>query len=357
MGLVLRLEPRAVSIYMLILVPILAFMMAFLIGGFLLYWAGFDPLKGYSAFIEGSLLSPVGLVDTLVKMTPFLLMGTGIAFSNRANVLNVGAEGQYVVGAIVTTSVLIGLANSASVFATALALLLASISGALWGGLAGYLKSKYGVSEVITTVMMNWLAYKMLQWLLRGPLKDPKSEMWPMSPPIQATLGTLIPGTRLHGGFIIALAMAVATYYILFRTNIGFKVRTVGVNPQVAEYSGYNVGWIIVLSMLVSGGFAGLAGGIEVLGTYHILYEGISVGLGYTSIIVALVGKNHPLAVIPSSFMFGVLYNGAVYLQATLGVPYTLSKVIEGLVYLFVLVSEVFVTYRIRITRAPRWRD
>lgn len=351
MGYGIRLEPRPVNIYTLILMTVLAFILAFIAGGLLMWWTGYDPIKGYSALIQGSLLSPTGLCETLVRMTPFLLIATGISISNRAGVLNIGGEGQYILGAIVTTAIGIYLADMPAPIVITLSLISAGIVGGLWGGIIGILRSKYGINEVITAVMMNWLAYRLLQWLLRGPLKDPRSEMWPMSPPLQAGLDPLIPGTRFNIGFFIALLAALIAYYVLFRTNLGFKIRATGLNPTAARYFGYDVNAVIVLSMVTSGFMAGLAGGIDVLGIYHVLYEGISIGLGYTAIITALIGRNHPIAVIPSAFLFGMIYNGVVYLQATLGVSYTLSKALEGLIYIFLLVSEVFTLYRIKIVK------
>ncbi|RLG46963.1 MAG: ABC transporter permease [Thermoproteota archaeon] len=349
----LRLERREVPTYAFVLVPVSAFAASFLVGGLLMAWAGVDPLVGYSAFVKGAFGSLPTFADTLVRMVPFLLMGTGIALSDRANVLNIGAEGQLIVGALATTWICVAMQDWAPAPLIALlALALSSLAGGAWAGFAGYLKAKMGINEVVTTVMMNWLAFKLMQWLLRGPLKSPKSEMWPMSPPLEPEMPIILPGTRLHAGFALAVLLAVAGYYFLFRTNVGFKLRACGKNPAAARYAGYDVEKMVILSMVVSGAFAGLAGAVEVMGVYHFLFEGISVGLGYTAIIVALVGKDHPIAVIPSAFMFGVIYNGVVFLQGATGLTYTLSKAIEGMIYLFVLVSEVLLTYRIRVVRS-----
>ncbi len=350
MGLKIKIEEKEASLFTFILTPILAFLFAFLVGGILMKWAGVSPIDGYSAFLGGAFGSPRKLADTLVRMVPFLLMGVGIALSNRGNVLNIGAEGQFIMGAIAATWISMLLQDFTPwPIITVIAFFLSLGVGGIWGGIAGYLKAKMGINEVVTTVMMNWLAFKLLQWLLRGPLKNPESEMWPMSPPIKAEMPIVIPGTRLHLGFVVSILAAYAVYYLLFKTSIGFKLRACGKNPFSARYAGYNVENMIILSMIISGGLAGLAGSIEVMGVHHFLYEGISVGLGYTAIIVSLVGKDHPIAIIPSSFIFGAIYNGVVYLQATTGLSYTFSKALEGMIYIFVLISELLARYRIRI--------
>ncbi len=351
MAIMLKFEEREVGKKAAILIPIAAMGLAFLVGTFLMLWAGADPVAGYSTFVRGALGSPEGLTDTILKMTPFLLMGVGIAFSNRAGVLNIGAEGQYIMGAIAATWVTLALQYvvPAPISVTA-AVIMATIIGAAWATFAGALKAYMGVNEIVTTVIMNWLAFRLLQWLLRGPLKSPTAQQWPMSPPLEAAY-PMIPGTRIHIGFIIAILAAIASYYLLFHTNIGFKLRVAGQKPEVATYAGYRVKTYFLLSMALSGGLAGLAGAGEVLGMFRYLYEGIAVGLGYTAIIVALVGKNHPIGVIFSAFMFGVIYNGMTYLQAATGLTYTFSRTLEGMIYIFVLLAEVLILYRIRVIR------
>lgn len=357
MGYILKFEERELKKYMYVLAPTIAILLAFIVGAGLMVWAGVDPVNGYSAFFIGALGSPQGFVDTLLRMTPFLFMGVGIAFSNKAGVLNIGAEGQYIVGAIAATWVTMLLQNAVpGAISVTAAITLAAVIGGVWALFAAVLKAYLGINEIITTVIMNWLAFRLLQWLLRGPLKNPQAQQWPMSPPLTATLPVIIPGTRLHAGFLLALILAFILYYVMFRTNVGFKLRVTGENPEVATYAGYSVIKYVLISMALSGAMAGIAGSVEVLGVFKFLYEGIAVGLGYTAIIVALVGKNHPLGVIFSAFMFGIIYNGMTYLQAATGLPYTFSKSLEGLIYIFVLIAEVFVLYRVRLIKveAPK---
>ena len=349
---IIRFKERKVGPLLYIVVPLMAVLLAFLTGSGMMVWARVNPIIGYSAFFSGSLGSISGITDTLLRMTPFLFMGVGIAFSNRAGILNIGAEGQYIMGAIAATWVTLLAENLLPAGISILAsLAIGAIVGGVWALFAGVLKAYLGINEIVTTVTMNWIAFRILQWLLRGPLKNPTAQAWPMSPPLKATLPIIFPGTRLHAGFLIALFMAIIAYYVLFKTDTGFKLRVIGQSTEVGRYSGYSVAKYMLISMMFSGAMAGLAGSVEILGVFKFLYEGIAVGLGYTAIIVSLVGKDHPLAIIPSAFLFGIIYNGASYLQAATGLPYTFSKAVEGLIYLFILISEVLILYKIEIVQ------
>ncbi|MEZ0394109.1 MAG: ABC transporter permease [Desulfurococcaceae archaeon] len=352
MGHVLKFEARTISPLAYVAVPLLGFGAAFAVGALLMkFVAGVDPAVGYGAFFAGA-LSPNGVASIVSYTTLFTLMAVGIAVSNRAGVFNVGAEGQYVVGAMAATSVALALqAMNVSSDATLLAaMVVAAVAGGAWGLFAGALRAYLGINEIVTTVIMNWLAYRIMQWALRGPLKLPGPQMWPMSPPILASIPTF-PGTSISTAIAIALGIALFSYFMLFRSEAGYKIRAVGHNPAASAYAGINVRKLMALSMLYSGMMAGLAGAVEVLAFLHYLFEGIFVGLGYTAILVALVGANNPIGIIASSLFFGIIYTGNTYLQAATGLTYTFSKALEGLIYLFVLVGTLLTSYRIRLVR------
>lgn len=342
---------REVSLTHILMLPLLAVGAAFLAGSLLMMWANVNPLVGYASFLSGSLGGYVQVTDTLLRTTPFLLMAVGIAFSNRSGVLNVGSEGQYLMGAVATTAVALYLQSIGvnPVVVLIISVISGATAGALWASVAGFMKAYFEINEIVVTVIMNWLALKIMQWLLRGPLKNPLSQMWPMSPPIGVKLPVILPGTRLHAGFILALGIALLTYYILFKTKVGFMVRVLGSNPNAAKYSGLPVKKLLVFSLAYSGALAGLAGGIEILGVFHFLYEGIAVGLGYTSIIASLLGRNHPIGIIGSSLIFGMIYNGTVYLQSATGLTYTFSKAVEGLIYIFFMLFTILILYEVKL--------
>ncbi|AFK51194.1 inner-membrane translocator [Thermogladius calderae 1633] len=352
MGYVIRIRPKPAKPLAIVLAPVASFALAFFVGGLLMVWAGVDPISGYTAFVSGSLTTFPGFMQTLVQATLFMLMATGIAISNRAGVLNVGAEGQYIVGAILATYVAVELQQTLHpALVVVLAMLLAAVGGALWAAIPGVLRGYMNVNEVVTTVILNWLAYRILQWIIRGPLRLPGPQLYPMSPPVTATLPILEPSSGLNAGLVIAVALAVFSYFLLFNTEVGFKIRVTGSNPDLARYAGFGVERVIVLSMGYSGALAGIAGGVEVLGNLHYLFEGISIGLGYTSIIVSLVARDHPLGVIAASIMFGTIYSGSSFLQTATHLTYTFSKALEGLIYLFVLVTTLFAFYEIKLVK------
>jgi simple sugar transport system permease protein len=352
MGYVIRIKPKPIQPLVFVLAPLASFTLAFLVGGVLMVWAGVDPISGYSAFLQGSLTTFPGFMQTLIQATLFMLMGTGIAISNRAGVLNVGAEGQYIIGTILATYIAISYQQMLPPQLTLLlAMLAAMLGGALWAMIAGVLKGFMNVNEVVTTVILNWLAYRILQWIIRGPLRLPGPQLYPMSPPIATTLPVIEQSSGLNAGLIVALALAIFSYYLLFYSKAGFEIRVTGSNPELAKYAGFNVSKVIVLSMAYSGALAGIAGGVEVLGNLHYLFEGISIGLGYTSIIVSLVARDHPLGVIAASIMFGTIYSGSSFLQTATHLTYTFSKALEGLIYLFVLVTTLFAFYEIKLVK------
>jgi len=350
MGIILKFEKREVSNWISALAPYTSIPIAFLIMSIALYFAGYDLLIGFTSFFRGAFLTPLGLASTLARSTTFLLMAVGIGLAFNAGILNIGGEGQYIVGAITATAIALATQDSLPIIVSLfLSLLGAAVMSMLWAAVAGLLKAYMGVNEVITTIMMNVLAFKLLQWLLRGPLRNPRAEAWPMSPPLEPKLLELIPGTTFNIGFVVALSIAILTYVILYRTSQGYKIRAVGANPDAALYGGINARKITVYAIMYSGALCGLAGAIDVLGVFHFLYEGISVGLGYTSIVVALVGRSNPLLIIPASFMFGGIYSGFVHLQSALGVSYTLSKAIEGVIYLVILIVNMLAEYKVKV--------
>ena len=276
---------------------------------------------------------------TLVRATPLLLLGLGIATAFRAGVLNIGAEGQFLVGAIAATAVG-ALAAEAGRPLTVLAMLLAgATAGAVWAGIAAALRRWFGVLEVISTIMLNFVALYLVGWVVRGPLQEP-TRINPQSAtlPDAAHWPFLIPGQRLHLGFLLGLLAAAGLWFVLRRTATGFRVRVVGAGARAAvSAGGVNVPRTIMGVFLVSGAFAGIAGAAEVGGVTWALYEGISPGYGYTAIAVALLAGLDPRWIVPSAVFFGALEAGAAAMQRDAGVPAVVVQVIVAAVILGVL--------------------
>lgn len=248
---------------------------ALLAGAVLLLAAGADPFKAYGVMLSGPVSSEFGITETLVRATPLLLVGLGIVISFRAGILNIGGEGQILMGAVASSAVALALPHWPAVVLLPMVLLVGCVAGGIWGGIAGWLKARLSVNEILSTVMLNSIALQLYTYLIRGPLIDPQEVAYGTGVPQTAVLpehvwlARLIPGTRLHTGFILAILLAVLVYIFLWRTTIGYRMRAVGAGPEAARYGGIRVEFYLVLAMVLSGAFAGLAGTVEVLGVHH----------------------------------------------------------------------------------------
>lgn len=330
--------------------PLLATLAALAVGAVMLILLGASPLQAYAAMVEGAFASTNSLADTIVRATPLLMVGLGICISFRGGVLNIGGEGQLVMGAIGATVVGLSLPEAPAILVIFLAMLAGFIAGAIWGGIPGVLKAYFNVNEILSTIMMNAIAVQFMNYLLRDPLLDPDQFNAASKIPQTARLSQafdlprLIP-TRLHLGAIIAVVLAILVYLFLWRTTIGYRIRAVGLNPAASLYAGIKIKRYMILSLLLSGAFAGLGGAIQILGVHHRMFtDGSAMGFtgsaGFNGIVVALFGKLHPLGTIPASFLFGALLVGANKLQRVMQVPSAFIIALNGLVVVFVVSSE-----------------
>jgi simple sugar transport system permease protein len=304
---------------------------------------GGDPLAIRRAF------NP--FLESLTKSVPYIFAGLAVALGFRAGLFNIGAEGQLFIGAIFSVWVGFAITGLPAFIHIPLALLAGALGGALWGFIPGWLKAKTGGHEVINTIMMNYIAFRLSEYLLRGPLKRPDSTN-PISPFIESSaelprfFGAPI---RFHLGFFIALLVAYGVYWLLFRTRWGFDLRTVGANPNAARYAGMNIVLVTIFAMSLSGALAGLAGANEVLGVNHTLAPAFSSGFGFDSIALALIGKSHPLGVVLAGILFGTLRNGAIQMQVSAGVPVDIISILQALILAFIAAPAIIRTiYRLR---------
>jgi simple sugar transport system permease protein len=335
-----------------VLLPALAVAVALAVGAVLILALGANPLEAYSALIGGALGTSSGLAQTAVKATPLLLVALGIIIAFRANVINIGAEGQIIAGALMATWFSVAFGRWPSLLLIPATLLLGFVAGAAWGFVPGLLKARLNVNEILSTVMMNAVALQLMNYLLGGPLIDPaeiaagtfiaQSQRLPES----VWLPRLIPQTLLHAGAIIAIVLAAVVYIFLWRTPAGYRLRAVGLNPDASRYAGIPVPLYQALSLTLAGGFAGLAGVVEVIGVHHRLLEGITSGYGFSGIVAALFGKLHPLGAIPAAFLFGSLLVGADKMQRAVQVPSALVGTLLGVVVLFVVGSDLWARRR-----------
>ena len=279
--------------------------------------------------------------DMLVRATPLILTGLAVAFAFQAGILNIGAEGQLLIGAACSTAITLKFGHALGAGIIIVSLIGGSFAGAAWAAIAAELRTRFHVLEVISTIMLNFIALYLVSFLVRGPLQEP-THIYPQTEtmPLYARLPTLLSGTRLHAGFIIAVLAGVAGWWILQHTAAGFRLRAAGKNPSAAKIAGkINIGRTTRNVFLISGALAGLAGAIEVHGVTFALYENLSPGYGYTAIAVALLAGLNPLWVIATGMFFGALEAGASALQRDAGIPVTIASVIEALIILVVLAA------------------
>jgi general nucleoside transport system permease protein len=325
--------------------PVLAVLLALLAGAVMLLMLGVNPLEAYAAMISGVFGSVSGLTQALVKATPLLLVGLGICIAFRASVINIGGEGQIILGALMGTWFSLTFSTWPGWLLIPVTIFMGFMAGAAWGFIPGILKARFQVNEILSTVMLNAIALQLMNLLIRGPLIDPAGITagtylaQSARLPAQVWLPRLVPQTLLHTGLLIAIVLAFVVYIFLWRTTLGYRIRAVGLNPDASRYAGVSVPFYQALSLTLAGGFAGLAGVIEVIGVQHRLLEGITSGYGFTGIVAALFGGLHPLGLIPASVLFGGLLVGADKMQRAVQVPSALITAILGLIVLFVVGS------------------
>ena len=304
--------------------------------------AGYDSTAAMRALWSGSLGSWFALGSaTLVRAVPLVVTGLAVALAFRAGVWNIGAEGQFLAGASVATLLSLWLGDAPAVVVLPLALLGGSAAGAVWAGIAALLRDRFGVLEVISTIMLNFVALYLVSYLVRGPLQEPLG-IYPQSPPIaeSAHLPLLAPPSRLHAGILIAAVAAPAMWWFLRSTAAGFRLRAVGANPAAARSGGrIRVERVVLLTFLLSGALAGVAGAAEVNGVTYALYENISPGYGYSAIAVALLARLEPLGVVVSGVFFAALESGALAMQRDAGVPSVVVYLVEAVLILLLLAA------------------
>ncbi len=335
------------STFIKILVPVLATLISFALFLILLSLGGVNLGDSFSSLLR-TFGSKTGITEIFVRATSLLIVGLAITIAFRGKVFNIGAEGQMIMGAIIATWIGLTIPEAPAVLLVIFILVSSFLIGSLWGGIAGVLKAKLGINEVIVTIMMNWVAIYFLEYVIIGPLSV--GGMLHQSPPLSSSawLPVLIPGTRLHFGFLIALFLTYSVLILIFKTSLGYHIRTIGANPVAARYAGVSPAKIIVIVMVMSGGLASIAGATEVIGTHHILLPGISAGYGYFGIAVALLGRLHPIGVLTAAVGIGALI---VAVQSMLGtLPILLQWVIIGSMILFLMVCDTLTQYRIRGT-------
>ena len=325
------------------LAPVWAVLGALLLGALFIAAAGISPLRAYSALINGAFGSVSGLGITINKTSPLLFAGLGVAFAFRCGLFNIGGEGQLYIGALFGGWLALPFPNLPGYVLLPAVLVFSFIGGGIWGAIPGFLRAKWKMNEIITTILMNYIGFWFVSFLLHGPLQEsrgyyPQSEILPE----QSWLPIIWDEAHLHAGIIFALLAAAGVYVVMWRTTIGYQIRAVGSNPEAAEYSGIPVVRSMVLAMFVSGGLMGLAGASAIFGVQHRLNDFFSPGYGFDGIAVALLGFTHPAGVILAAVFFGGLRAGFNAIHRTEGLPLAMAQVVQGTT-LILVVASVFV--------------
>lgn len=320
------------------LLPLLSIVAALVVGALVLVVSGYNVTRAYSALWDGVFGNTRNIGEAFLRATPLVLIGSGIAIAFRCGIWNIGAEGQFYIGAIGCTLIGLHAGQLPPFAAVSLAIAAGFLGGGLWAGMAGWLKVRLGLNEVVTTIMLNYIALGLVSFLITGPMQEqirgePQTDLIAAS----AVLPRIWPPTRVHLGLIIAVAVAFLLAFILFRTPLGYAIRAVGFNAEAARHGGINVARQFVLAMVLSGGAAGIAGSLEVMGVTQRLYADLSPGYGFQGIAVSLLANNHPVGTILSGWLFGALGSGSQMMQLTAGIPDVMVSILQGLVILFLV--------------------
>lgn len=347
----LRLEQREKSsAWLNLTLPLAAIAATMVLCGGLIVLAGANVIEAYTVLFASALDSKFNIVETVVKAAPLVLTGLAVAVAFRAKFWNIGAEGQFLLGAM--AAVFIGTQEWLPAW-TLVPLMIVSgiLAGGLWAVLPAILKTRLKVDDVVTTLLLNFIVFYAMMALLDGPWKDPLSG-YPDSPDIlpEAEFPILLPATRLHLGVLLAAVAAVFVWWLMRVTTLGFAIRAVGENPRAAAYAGHNITRVIILTALISGGLAGLAGVGEAAGLHFQVMAGISTGYGYTGIVIAMLARLNPLGVVPSALFFAIIITGAEAMSRSTGVPVFLAEVIQGTALMTMLIALLFTSYRLRVS-------
>jgi simple sugar transport system permease protein len=343
---------------------VLAIITALLLGAIIMWLFGDNPLDAYRGLFAGAFGDIGALSRTIRRATPFVFTGLSVAFAFKAGLFNIGASGQFMMGTVCSVAVGVNFEGLPPVIHMPLALLAGILGGALWGAIAGWLKVWRGAHEVITTIMLNYIASNFASWTVYaggtegqqpGPLSDPEAAARAISETkdvfASARIPFILPDTfdRVHWGIVIAFLVAILIWWLLWRTTIGFEIRTVGQNPSASRYAGIRVNWTVVMTMAIAGGLAGMAGAVETLGLNHKFAPEFTGSAGFEGITIALLGQTHPLGVVLASFLMGGLYGGASKMQFDSGVQAEIIQVVQALVLAFVAAPEIIrYLYRLR---------
>jgi simple sugar transport system permease protein len=335
--------------------PLLAVALTLVTGACLFALLGKDPLTAVTVYFIDPLTDAYSLQEIVVKATPLVLIGVGLSLCYLANAWNIGAEGQFLIGAVAGSWLAVATQGTeAGPWVLPVMLVLGAAAGAAYALVPALLKVRFGASEILTSLMLVYVADLFLDYLVRGPWRDPHGFNFPTTAEFDATVPVLIAGSRVHLGALIALLVVVIAWITLRRTIEGFAIRLVGAAPKAARFAGFDADRLVLITFAVSGALAGLAGIIEVAGPVGHLQPNVSPGYGFTAIIVAFLGRLHPVGILIAALFLALTFIGGEGAQISLKVPLDLTKVFQGILLFYVLACDSLVVYRVRLLRTHR---
>ena len=351
----LRLEARAESSKLMSYASPLIAIVLMLFGGLLLFtFLGKDPIEGFKIFFINPVSDTYGVSELFLKATPLMLVAIGLAIGFRANVWNIGAEGQYIMGGAAASAVAVYFYESDSVFVLVAMVIAGGIGGMLWASVPAFLKTRFNTNEILVSLMLVYVAQLMVSWLVHGPMMDPDGFNFPQSRMFEesALLPMLVEGTRLNAAFLFALSALLVGYVFMNRSFLGFQMQVAGNAKDAARYAGFSAKRMIWIGLLSGGCMAGFAGMSEVSGPMGQLTEHVSNNYGFAAIIVAFVARLNPIGIFFASLLMALLYLGGEQAQQYMNLPSSISNVFQGMLLMFLLGSDVFINYRLKWGRA-----
>ncbi|SIS40146.1 ABC transporter permease [Neptunomonas antarctica] len=346
-----KLEPRGEhSKAMAYLSPLLAGILTLITGGIFFYLQGNDPLYALKTMLYTPISDVYGLTELCVKTAPILLCAIGLAVVFKAQVWNIGAEGQLLMGGLAASALAVNIIDIEGVWVLPMVMLVGMLGGGLWALLAAWLKTHFNANEILTTIMLNYIALNFLIYSVHGPLKDPHGYNFPESAMFgdAALLPILVEGTRVHAGILFALFAVVVVWVLLSRSFIGFQIKVLGLDASAARFAGFKDKKLVWITMLISGALAGLAGAGEVAGPLGQLVPQISPGYGYAAIIVAFLGRLHPIGILFASLLMALIYMGGEMAQIMLNMPLAITGLFQGMLLFYLLACDVLIGYKIK---------
>jgi simple sugar transport system permease protein len=336
---------------MIYLSPLIAILCTLVVGALIFAALGKSPLEGFRVFFINPVSDLYGVSELLLKATPLMIIALGLAVGFRANIWNIGAEGQFIMGGVGASAIALFFQESSSALVLPGMLLAGALGGMAWASIAAFLKTQFNTNEILVSLMLVYIAQLTVSWLVHGPMIDPYGFGFPQSPMFEdsALLPVLIEGTRLNLAFVFALSAVLVIYLFMFRSFVGFQMLVAGEAPDAARYAGFSARRMVWIGLLAGGGMAGVAGMGEVAGPMGQLTENVSNNYGFAAIIVAFVARLNPIGIFFASLLMALLYLGGEQAQQYLGLPSSISNLFQGMLLLFLLGTDVLIHFR------PRW--